>query len=46
MSTTLVPVRALATSVVPELMLELVMVDSPTVMWEFRPSMTWSELEP
>ena len=34
---------ALATSVVPELMLELVMVDSPTVMWEFRPSMTWSE---
>ena len=46
MRTMLVPERALATSVDPELTPVLVMLVSPTAMWELRPSKTWSELEP
>ena len=44
--TTSVPVRAFATCAPDALTDELVMVDSPTEMNEFLPSMTWSLLEP
>ena len=43
---TSVPVRALATCAPEALTDELVIVDSPTEMNEFLPSMTWSLLEP
>jgi hypothetical protein len=45
--TMFVPERALATFIAPLVAetLVLVMVDSPTVMWEFRPSITCSVVE-